>query len=517
MVTPRDNRFAQLAVERGVLTRAQVETLVAFEKQKQAQGTTLSLWDSAVLKNMMDAGQAETLRKDTGELDVEKLDRFALVRQLGRGGMGSVWLATTPENQKVAVKVLDSSLAAQRSFLTRFFREAQASIKLRHDHIVRGIAVGEATGHYYFAMEFVDGESVAAILGREGALPAQRAAEIILEVAEALAYAHENGTIHRDIKPDNIMLTSGGHAKVADLGLARLMHEEMTQLTATGTSMGTPAYMAPEQCRDAKRADARSDVYSLGATWYHMVAGKPPFSASSALELMQKQVRDPLRWAAELRTRIPRDVMLTIERMMAKSPNTRIQTMQEAARTIRDQCLGQRDILKELGVKEGAIRRPEWIIKVRKGDTVKEYRMPEHRLRELIRRGKVSPEVPARRADTQSVYAPVGRIRALAATPSATRRATAPTRVEPRTPPKARGAKRPASTREGLRDLITHYDEYDRKYRRKRKFRKLAGAGLKLLILAAVIGGLILAYKYLWPHILEYIKSFGASGPAGSR
>ena len=341
MVTPREKRFGKLAVESGIITRDQLLMLVGFESRKQAEGTNLTLWESAVLNKMMDAAQADKLLDDVGELDLEQLGKYKLIKHLGRGGMGSVWLAQAPDKTKVAVKVLHSSFAGDRGLLTRFFREAKSSSTLEHENIVHGVEVGESDGNYYFAMEYVEGESVQSILDREGTIPPQRAAEIIIEVAEALAYAHEHDTIHRDIKPDNIMMTRGGHAKLADLGLARVTQEGLTQLTGTGTSMGTPMYMAPEQCSDAKRADARSDVYSLGATWYRMVVGCPPFSGSSALELMQKHMTEALKWPTSARTTLRKGVILTIQRMMAKRPEARIQTMREVVETITKQCLGR--------------------------------------------------------------------------------------------------------------------------------------------------------------------------------
>jgi len=505
VVRPREARFARLAVERGILTREEVETLLDLKEQRQ--GNDLMLWESAVLRNMMDAGTAEKLLEEVGDLEVDKLDKFFLLRLLGRGGMGSVWLAETPEGEKVAVKVLDASLAGQRTYLTRFFREAQAATRLQHEGIVRGLAVGESAGHYYYAMEFVEGETAGEVLEREGPLPPKRATEIILEVAKALAYAHQQGIIHRDIKPDNIMLTAQGRAKLADLGLARLVQSELTQLTASGTAMGTPTYMAPEQCRDAKRADARSDIYSLGATWYHLLVGSPPFTGGSALEVMQKHVKEPLRWPRDIQTRVPRPVVLTIERMMSKAPNNRIQTMEEVVRLIETDCLGQRDIFKELGVKKVTTDVPFWHVKVRRGDRLEIVNIREDRLRVLLRRRRVPPDAPARRADERGPFVPIEKVPELAV--------SVPTRIQTAVPgvttgtagPAAAHPKRPATVRGALHDLVTHYDRYERKYRRKKQLKRLAGIAIKLFLAAVVVAGLALAYKYFSPRILEYFRS----------
>jgi len=515
VVTPREERFGKLAVESGILTRSQLDTLVKFETQKQVEGTSLTLWETAVLNKMMDAGMADKLLDEVGELDVEKLGEFRLLRPLGRGGMGSVWLAETPERKKVAVKVLHSSFAGNRSFLSRFFREAQASIKLEHKNIVRGLDVGESNGHYYFAMEYVEGRSVQSILDKEGAFQPQRAAEIILDVAEALVYAHEHNTIHRDIKPDNIMLTSGGHAKLADLGLARVSQEGLTQLTETGTTMGTPTYMAPEQCTDAKRADARSDIYSLGATWYHMIVGRPPFDGSTALEVMQKHLKDPLRWPPESRTSVPRGVMLAIQRMMGKRPEARFQTMKDVVQTIKEQCLGGRDVFKELGVERGARETAVWYLKTVKGGKEKIVRVTQGKLLQMIRWGKISPDVLACRAGEQGLFLPIRKIPALV--PSL------PT-MAPRQPGKG-GARRKAhpvrkpaarsKAHHSLHDYIEHYDEYERRRRRKKALIKLGKAAVTLLILAAIAGALFLGYKHLWPRISQSINSSSSSEAGG--
>ena len=517
MVTPLEKRFARLAFQRGLLTRLQLNTLVKYENEKQAAGATIRIWDSAVVTNMMDAAAAQKLRGDVGELDVEKLGDFVLDRQLGQGGMGSVWLARGPQKEKVAIKVLSSSLTGQRTFVTRFFREAEASIKLQHKNIVRGKAVGEENGVYYFAMEFIDGKSVGAMLEEDGPFDSKKAAAIMLEVAEALAYAHEKSTIHRDIKPDNIMMTSDGHAKVADLGLARVSEQGLTQLTGTGTAMGTPLYMAPEQFRDAKRADARSDIYSLGATWYHMLTGSPPFTGQTPLAVAQKHERDPLRWEQDIRSRLPKGVCLTIERMMTKNPNLRPQTMDEVATAIKKECLGERDIFKELGIEKEIKKKPDWLIKVERDGEIKELRIKEDRLRPLIQQGKIATDTLLHRAGAPDDYKPLDEIPELATylpptLRGKTLRMPEQTRSEKtidktKKPPKR---KQKTGKRQTYHDLATNYDEFERQVRRKKKLKKLLASFRKaliyLLVLGVIAAGLVFGWPYIGPHVNAFIE-----------
>ncbi len=219
-------------------------------------------------------------------------------------------------------------------------REAEACCGLRHENLVCGIGVGEDEGHYYFAMEYVDGPDVDHVLQTDGPLPVEVATDYIAQVADGLAYAHEQGIVHRDIKPGNIMVTSDGVAKLADLGLARCLNEGDSALTRTGTAMGTPFYMAPEQATDAKRADARSDIYALGGSWYHMIAGRPPFDGTTPVGLLLMHLKEPLKPLRTVVPGVPPAVSDTIERMMAKEPDDRIQTAVELARVIRAECMG---------------------------------------------------------------------------------------------------------------------------------------------------------------------------------
>ena len=208
------------------------------------------------------------------------IGRCRTVRELGRGGVGTVYLATHQTLQiEVALKVLSPALSIDNPALAeRFIREAQLAARIRHPNViaVMDAAHDEATGLYYIVMEYIGGGSLSWHL-RHGPLPEAKALGIVIGIAHALVIAEENRIVHRDIKPENIMLDLRGMAKLADLGLAKHALDSRLSLTIGGSFMGTPAYMSPEQARDAKVADTRDDIYSLGASFYECLTGVPPF------------------------------------------------------------------------------------------------------------------------------------------------------------------------------------------------------------------------------------------------
>jgi serine/threonine-protein kinase len=206
--------------------------------------------------------------------------------------MGTVYKAKQLSMDRVvAIKVLSSRYSKDRTFVERFLREARAVARLNHENIITGIDVGEANGHHYFVMEFVDGAPVTSLMKRDGRLDEQRCLRIGIQVARALSHAHKNGIVHRDVKPENIMLTATGGAKLCDLGLAKQTKGD-ADVTMDGTSVGTPNYISPEQARGEDKIDIRSDIYSLGASLYHMAVGAPPFSGANPMVVMTKHVTE---------------------------------------------------------------------------------------------------------------------------------------------------------------------------------------------------------------------------------
>jgi serine/threonine protein kinase len=254
------------------------------------------------------------------------IGRCRIIRELGRGGVGTVYLATHQTLQiEVALKVLSPSLSMDNPALAeRFIREAQLAARIRHPNViaVMDAAHDETTGLYFIVMEYVGGGSLSWHL-RNGPLPEAKALAIVTGIAHALVIAEENRIVHRDIKPDNIMLDLRGTAKLADLGLAKHAIDSRTSLTLGGSFMGTPAYMSPEQARDAKIADTRDDIYSLGASFYECLTGEPPFQGETPYNIMSELLTKPSPKPLALRPDISNSADLICRKMMAKTRDLR--------------------------------------------------------------------------------------------------------------------------------------------------------------------------------------------------
>jgi outer membrane biosynthesis protein TonB len=254
------------------------------------------------------------------------IGRCRIIRELGRGGVGTVYLATHQTLQiEVALKVLSPALSMDNPALAeRFIREAQLAARIRHPNViaVMDAAHDETTGLYFIVQEYVGGGSLSWHL-RNGPLTERKALEIITGIAQALVVAEENRIVHRDIKPDNIMLDLRGTAKLADLGLAKHAIDSNLSLTLGGSFMGTPAYMSPEQARDAKVADTRDDIYSLGATFYECLTGQPPFTGETPYNIMSELLTKPSPRPRVHRPELSRSVDLVCRKMMAKTRGLR--------------------------------------------------------------------------------------------------------------------------------------------------------------------------------------------------
>jgi tRNA A-37 threonylcarbamoyl transferase component Bud32 len=257
-------------------------------------------------------------------------DRYTLERELGQGGMATVYLADDLRHErKVAVKVLRPELAASIG-PERFLREIRIAAQLQHPHILPLLESGEAGGFLYYVMPYVDGQSLRDRLTRQGELPVHEAIKLISEVVDALSYAHGRGVVHRDIKPDNVML-SGRHALVMDFGVAKAVSEASgrNQLTTAGVALGTPAYMAPEQAAADPHLDHRVDIYAVGVMAYELLAGRPPFVGGSPQQVLAAHVTQAPEPVSKFRPGISPALEAAIMRCLAKRPADRWQSADE--------------------------------------------------------------------------------------------------------------------------------------------------------------------------------------------
>jgi len=254
-------------------------------------------------------------------------DRFGTYRVLeliGAGGMGRVYRALDEALQReVALKTLLPALAADGEFVTRFTREARSAAALNHPNITQIYAIGQEGESPYFAMELIRGRSLETVVKAGGALEPAIAAGYIMQAAAGLRHAADKGLIHRDVKPSNLMVAEDGTVKITDFGLAKAARAE-TQLTATGEVLGSPGYISPEQAQ-GQPIDLRSDIYSLGATFYHLVTGRLPFEATTAVAMIMKHMNEPVRSPRAVNAGIPYPIAAVIQRMMAKRPAERFQ------------------------------------------------------------------------------------------------------------------------------------------------------------------------------------------------
>ncbi len=269
---------------------------------------------------------------------------YTIEGEIGRGGMGVVYRARDERlHRRVAIKVLPPELAFQEEIRARFTREAQTAARLSHPHVVPIFDVGAAGGDLvYFVMGYVDGESLGGRIMRRGQLPAEEVRRIMKETADALSAAHALSIIHRDIKPDNILLDgTRGRVMVTDFGIAKaLQGGSGATLTSAGVAIGTPSYMSPEQAAGEKEIDGRSDLYSLGIVAYQMCIGQPPFSAPTVAGILMKQITEPAPMVSDSRDDIPEDLTLAIARCLEKDPENRWPTADALRRSLESRSAG---------------------------------------------------------------------------------------------------------------------------------------------------------------------------------
>ena len=267
-----------------------------------------------------------------------EFDGYRIVRLLGQGGMGAVYegLDLTLK-RRVAIKVLAESVNRDPDAVKRFQREARAVASVSHPNIAQVYRVGTYGDLHYYAMEYVDGKSLEQLIAESGRITGSRCFTLMTQAVKGFKAAADQGIIHRDIKPANLMVTQDGTVKIVDFGIAKMMADSDTFRTATGTIMGTPAYMSPEQCK-GQACSVKSDMYSLGCTFFQMLTGKPPFDGDTVYAVMTKQIGSPVPAILSITTNVPDRICNVIYTMMEKNPDKRYQsydhllTVLEAAR-----------------------------------------------------------------------------------------------------------------------------------------------------------------------------------------
>jgi serine/threonine-protein kinase len=282
------------------------------------------------LKQLMISGDGP---KVPDKLIGKQLGGCRLTRRLGAGAIGLVYQADeVVGGRQVAVKMLSSKAAVEESVVKRFHREARLCSQIDHPHVVRVFDCGFDRGVNYLSMELVEGGTLASLIEERGAVPWAESLRYVRHVALALEHAGTLSIVHRDIKPANILVGTDGVAKLADLGLAKqhdIEEQVGSELTMQGVAIGSPSYMAPEQIRNAREARAPADIYSLGATWYHLLSGEPPYSGRNGSEVLAKVLRGPPTPLAERVPALPAGIADLVGRMMAKEVRDRPQTARE--------------------------------------------------------------------------------------------------------------------------------------------------------------------------------------------
>lgn len=328
MSTLDDSQFSRLVIERKFCTLNEVKLVRAEQKELRTKGKKTPLAELMAQHGFITHTQISRLQmamdEDSMYRPAQQIPGFQILGKLGQGAMAVVFKAKQLSlDRYVAIKVLPKRLSENQEFVDRFYREGRAAARLNHANIVQAYDVGESGGYHYFVMEFIDGQTVYDLLSGNRPVQESKALQIMLQTAKALQHAHEQGLIHRDVKPKNLMLTKAGDMKLADMGLAREIGDYATAAAEAGRAYGTPYYISPEQIRGEIKIDARADIYGLGATFYHMVAGRVPFDGTSPSAVMHKHLKDPLIPPDHLNKTLSSGVGEIIEVMMAKNQDDR--------------------------------------------------------------------------------------------------------------------------------------------------------------------------------------------------
>ena len=337
-VNKTDTEVGRAVLELGLVTADELQQCREDLKgqNNESDPSQRTLTDLLVERSYLTEKQAERIRRRIEQRKASQLPGYQLLGKLGKGAMATVYKARQLSLDRiVAVKVLPSRSSEDPDFVDRFYKEGQAAARLSHNNIVQAIDVGETPdARHYFTMEYVEGKTLYDIMqpppvGEGRNFSEAEALDIAAQMADALAHAHRRGLIHRDVKPKNILLTPEGAAKLTDLGLARDMSDKQIAETEAGKAYGTPYYISPEQIRGEVDIDHRADIYSLGATLYHMVTGKPPFEADTPSAVMHKHLKEPLTPPDHVNVALGAGIGEVVEYAMAKDRAGRYQSAEQ--------------------------------------------------------------------------------------------------------------------------------------------------------------------------------------------
>ena len=330
-----DAELRRLLTEKDLATSEEIDECLADQQELADKGDPRNLTQILLKRGVVTERQMARLRQTIDDAKGRQIPGYQLLSKIGAGSMATVFKARQLSlNRIVAIKVLPQRLSADSEYVERFYREGEAAAKLNHPNIVQAIDIGEANGYHYFVMEYIEGHTVYDELIGGKVYGEAEALRIAIQIGRALAHAHSQDLIHRDVKPKNIMITTEGEAKLADMGLARAVSDATAAQAEAGLLFGTPYYISPEQIVGREHIDFRADIYSLGATLYHMVTGRVPYQAPDAKSVMMKHLKEKLTSPDRHNIDLSFGICKIIRKMMAKDPRARHASTAEMLRDL---------------------------------------------------------------------------------------------------------------------------------------------------------------------------------------
>ncbi|MCZ7645846.1 MAG: serine/threonine protein kinase [Planctomycetota bacterium] len=355
--------FEQVALENDLASEEQVKQCLAKQEEERANGGEITPIEDLMLEmgfmtedNVRAVRTAlDRLQRDEQKGEPVRIGNYEILGKIGDGGLGTVYKARQiTMSRDVALKVLHKKWLSDEEFKKRFLLEARLAGRLSHQNLIQVYDVGRDRGLYYFSMEYIDGETVEDIIEREGPLEVTRAIDITMQVLRAITYIKKFDIVHRDIKPSNVMINRGGIAKLGDFGFVKSKLDHV--ISTEGEVLGTPDYISPEQAMGVENIDWRSDQYSLGASLYHMLTGRPPYEGSGSA-VMRQHIKAELPDPRTINPEIPEAILHVLERTMAKDPNDRYQTTSEIFEDLELVKMGQDPTSDRLAVGKSTIIR----------------------------------------------------------------------------------------------------------------------------------------------------------------